>query len=146
MLAPVVVQAALGPSATAGTREDVAAFGPVVILAVGWNRVPDAVAGLSALAGKIVVDTTNNRTGPRPEDLVDLGRFGQQREARRQQADDRQDREPAPVAAGRPVDEYLEAKLDQVLEKVSQHGQQSLTAEEREILFRASEIYRRRRK
>jgi predicted dinucleotide-binding enzyme len=64
--------AALGPLATAGTRDDVAEFGPVVILAVGWVRVPDAVANLPALAGRIVVDTTNNRTGPRPEDLVDL--------------------------------------------------------------------------
>lgn len=44
------------------------------------------------------------------------------------------------------VDEHLEAKLDRILEKVSQHGQESLTAEERDILVRASELYKKRRK
>jgi membrane associated rhomboid family serine protease len=44
------------------------------------------------------------------------------------------------------VDEYLEAKIDQVLEKVSRHGQESLTPEEREILVKASELYKKRRK
>ncbi|MCS6865494.1 MAG: rhomboid family intramembrane serine protease [Gemmataceae bacterium] len=55
-------------------------------------------------------------------------------------------REPAP-ARGRSVvaDEYLEAQLDAVLEKVAKFGQASLTAEEREILFRASELYKKRR-
>ena len=33
-----------------------------------------------------------------------------------------------------------------VLEKVSKHGQESLTPEEREILFKASELYKKRRK
>jgi hypothetical protein len=32
------------------------------------------------------------------------------------------------------------------LEKVSKYGQESLTPEERELLFRASEIYKKRRK
>jgi len=44
------------------------------------------------------------------------------------------------------LDEQLEAKLDQVLEKVKKEGQSSLTEEERAVLFRASEIYRKRRK
>jgi len=44
------------------------------------------------------------------------------------------------------LDEHLEAKLDEVLEKVKKHGQESLTEEERAVLFRASEIYRKRRK
>lgn len=43
------------------------------------------------------------------------------------------------------ADEYLEAKLDAVLEKVAKFGQASLTSEEREILFRASELYKKRR-
>jgi membrane associated rhomboid family serine protease len=52
----------------------------------------------------------------------------------------------APVeTAGRSVDEQLEAKLDQVLEKVSRTGRESLTPEENQILLRASEIYKRRR-
>lgn len=45
----------------------------------------------------------------------------------------------------RPVDEHLEAKLDQILEKVSQSGRASLSPEENELLMRASEIYKRRR-
>jgi membrane associated rhomboid family serine protease len=56
---------------------------------------------------------------------------------------------PAPPAAAEPsasgVDEQLEAKLDAVLEKVARSGQASLTESEREILFRASEIYKKRR-
>jgi membrane associated rhomboid family serine protease len=47
---------------------------------------------------------------------------------------------PAPL-----VDEQLEAKVDAVLAKVARTGQASLTDTEREILLRASEIYKRRR-
>ena len=43
------------------------------------------------------------------------------------------------------VDEHLEAQVDAVLEKVSRYGQDSLTDSEREILFKASEVYRKRR-
>jgi membrane associated rhomboid family serine protease len=43
------------------------------------------------------------------------------------------------------ADEHLEAKLDLVLEKVARYGQSSLTESERQILLRASEIYKRRR-
>jgi len=54
-----------------------------------------------------------------------------------------------PVMVGGPPggesNEHLEAKLDAVLEKVARHGQSSLTESEREILQRASEIYKRRR-
>jgi membrane associated rhomboid family serine protease len=55
----------------------------------------------------------------------------------------------ASVAAEAPppedVDEQLEAKLDAVLEKVARFGQGSLTDNERKILFRASEVYKKRR-
>jgi membrane associated rhomboid family serine protease len=50
----------------------------------------------------------------------------------------------APPASSN-VDEQLEAKLDAVLEKVARSGQSSLSESEREILFRASEIYKKRR-
>ena len=50
---------------------------------------------------------------------------------------------PRPAA---PTDEQLEAKLDAVLEKVSKHGPESLTPEEREIFYRAGELYKKRRK
>jgi membrane associated rhomboid family serine protease len=51
----------------------------------------------------------------------------------------------APSPAGPEVDEQLEAKLDAVLEKVARFGQHSLTEGERQILFRASEVYKKRR-
>jgi membrane associated rhomboid family serine protease len=59
--------------------------------------------------------------------------------------------EPATVVppSPRPVDstdEPFEVKVDRVLAKVSALGQESLTAEEREILFRAGEVYKKRRK
>lgn len=51
----------------------------------------------------------------------------------------------AALGGGSPVDEHLEAKLDEVLEKVQRHGKESLTDGEREILLRAAEIYKKRR-
>lgn len=53
---------------------------------------------------------------------------------------------PMPRPAAAPADEQLEAKLDAVLAKVSKHGPANLTAEERDILQRASELYKKRRK
>ena len=52
----------------------------------------------------------------------------------------------APAATEPPPDEHLEARVDRILEKVSKYGQESLTPEERELLFRASEMYKKRRK
>ncbi|HEV3261393.1 MAG TPA: rhomboid family intramembrane serine protease [Gemmataceae bacterium] len=54
---------------------------------------------------------------------------------------------PPPVMAppGPDVDEQLEAKVDAVLEKVARYGQSSLTENERQILVRASEVYRKKR-
>jgi membrane associated rhomboid family serine protease len=59
-------------------------------------------------------------------------------------------KEPVTVPAGAApssgsVDEHLEAKLDAVLEKLARSGKDSLTDTERQILMRASEIYKRRR-
>ena len=42
-------------------------------------------------------------------------------------------------------DELLEAKLDAILQKVTAHGRESLSESERELLLKASEIYKRRR-
>lgn len=54
-----------------------------------------------------------------------------------------------PVAVGAvktpEIDEHLDAKLDAVLEKLSRHGRDSLTASEKDILQRASEIYKKKR-
>lgn len=59
----------------------------------------------------------------------------------------RPEEEKQPVAVGaRPdADEHLEAKVDAVLEKVARSGQESLTDQERQILLKASEIYKKRR-
>ncbi len=56
---------------------------------------------------------------------------------------------PDPVpqpAAGGGVDEHLEAKLDAVLAKVARQGKGSLTAEENDILMRASEAFKKKRR
>jgi 8-hydroxy-5-deazaflavin:NADPH oxidoreductase len=55
-LAPVVSE--LGDGVSAGTVDDAAASG-IVVLAVPWDRVPDAVRG-RAWNGQIVVDATND--------------------------------------------------------------------------------------
>ena len=52
---------------------------------------------------------------------------------------------PAMPRAARGVDEQLEAQLDRVLSKVAKQGRASLSAEENEILQRASEIYKKKR-
>jgi len=55
-LAEVVSQ--LGPRARAGTRLD-AARADVVVLAVHWPQVPEALSGLPAWNGRILIDATN---------------------------------------------------------------------------------------
>jgi 8-hydroxy-5-deazaflavin:NADPH oxidoreductase len=63
----------LGPHVTAGTREE-AACAELVVRAVGWPQVPDAVAGLPPFGGRIVIDTTNQFASPPPHaEIADLG-------------------------------------------------------------------------
>jgi hypothetical protein len=58
----------------------------------------------------------------------------------------RPDDEPVAVGAQPAArSEDFEAKVDAVLEKVARSGQESLTDGERQILLRASELYKRRR-
>ncbi|MFG1604970.1 NADPH-dependent F420 reductase [Actinoplanes sp. NPDC049265] len=64
--------ARLGPRATAGTTAEAAAAA-MVFLAVRWPDIPAALAGLPAWDGRILVDTTNQMTGPDPSNHVDLG-------------------------------------------------------------------------
>jgi 8-hydroxy-5-deazaflavin:NADPH oxidoreductase len=63
----------LGPRSRAGLPTELAGFGEVIVLATRSGQTADAVAGLGPWEGKIAIDTTNNRIGPRPEDVVDLG-------------------------------------------------------------------------
>jgi 8-hydroxy-5-deazaflavin:NADPH oxidoreductase len=51
--------AALGPNARAGTPVQAVESGEVVVLAVPWDAIDDALAQAGSLDGKIVVDTTN---------------------------------------------------------------------------------------
>jgi membrane associated rhomboid family serine protease len=45
-----------------------------------------------------------------------------------------------------PQDERLEEQMDAILEKISREGKENLTERENEVLLRASEIFRRRRR
>jgi hypothetical protein len=62
--------AGLGPSITAGTREDAAAR-DIVIVAVNWSKLPSALAGLPDFGGRIVIDANNPIEAPlfKPVDL-----------------------------------------------------------------------------
>jgi predicted dinucleotide-binding enzyme len=62
--------AALGPSITAGTREE-AASKDIVFAAVNWSKLDAALAGLPNFAGRIVVDANNPIEAPlfKPVDL-----------------------------------------------------------------------------
>jgi membrane associated rhomboid family serine protease len=51
-----------------------------------------------------------------------------------------------PPAASSGVDEHLEAQVDAVLEKVARSGRDSLTESEKELLVRASEVYKRKQR
>jgi predicted dinucleotide-binding enzyme len=70
-LAPVVQS--LGPLAAAATAAEAVAA-DLVVLAVPWSRIPDAVAGLPRLDGTVVIDATNQfaTLSPHPE-IADLG-------------------------------------------------------------------------
>lgn len=48
-------------------------------------------------------------------------------------------------SSGHDSNELLEAKLDAILEKVARSGQASLSESERQILLRASEVYKRKK-
>jgi len=51
-----------------------------------------------------------------------------------------------PLQTNEPNEEPFETRVDRILAKVSKFGQESLTPEERELLFRASEVYKKRRR
>jgi 8-hydroxy-5-deazaflavin:NADPH oxidoreductase len=58
---------ALGASASVGDAAQAVAFGEIVILSVPWGVIPEALAQGGDLAGKIVIDTTNQfGSGPMP--------------------------------------------------------------------------------
>ncbi len=60
----------LGPSVRAATREQAAAQ-DIVLVAVNWSRLPQALAGLPDFGGRIVIDANNPIEAPlfRPAEL-----------------------------------------------------------------------------
>ncbi len=55
--------AAIGPSISAGTREQAAAK-DIVFVAVNWSKLPAALSGLPDFAGRIVIDANNPIEAP----------------------------------------------------------------------------------
>lgn len=53
----------LGPAITAGTREE-AASKEIVLIAVNWSKLPEALNGLPDWAGRIVIDANNPIEAP----------------------------------------------------------------------------------
>lgn len=64
--------ASLGPKASAAEPRDMVSQSDIIVLATRWPQVAAATAGLP-WAGKTVIDATNNRLGPKPEDVIDIG-------------------------------------------------------------------------
>lgn len=55
--------AELGPNIAAGTREE-AARADIVLVAVNWSKLPEALAGLPDWGGRIVIDANNPIEAP----------------------------------------------------------------------------------
>jgi predicted dinucleotide-binding enzyme len=56
--------AEIGPRASVGSPADAVAFGEVVVFSVPWSTWPQALEQTGPLAGKIVIDTTNQFGSP----------------------------------------------------------------------------------
>ncbi len=57
---------------SAATPAEMVRKSDIVILAIRWPQLAAATAGID-WTGKIVIDATNNRLGPKPEDVIDIG-------------------------------------------------------------------------
>lgn len=66
----------LGPGVSAAQSKQMLAEADIVILATPWEKTAAAIDAAGSWAGKVVIDATNNRRGPRPEDLIDIGGRG----------------------------------------------------------------------
>jgi 8-hydroxy-5-deazaflavin:NADPH oxidoreductase len=70
----------LGGRASAGTVAESVAFGEIVIFAVPWGAIPEALAQAGDLTGKVVIDTTNQfGSGAKPEPGQTAAAFNAQR-------------------------------------------------------------------
>ena len=64
---------AFGPSVQASSVAEAVPWADVVFLATPWGKTYEAVSVVGDWSGKVVVDTTNNRTKPGPDGLIDIG-------------------------------------------------------------------------
>jgi predicted dinucleotide-binding enzyme len=70
----------IGPSASAATPAEAVEFGEAVVISVPWSVLPTALEQAGPLAGKIVVDTTNQYGAPPlPADGETAARFNASR-------------------------------------------------------------------
>ncbi|MFJ4206730.1 NADPH-dependent F420 reductase [Streptomyces sviceus] len=67
------VTALLGEHAGAADVPGAVAGSDLVILATPWGRTAEAVSSVGDWSGVVVVDTTNNRSRPGPDGLIDIG-------------------------------------------------------------------------
>ncbi len=54
----------LGPAVSVGTAAEAAEFGEIIVISVPWSALPQALEQAGSLAGKIVIDTTNQFGAP----------------------------------------------------------------------------------
>ncbi|WP_406233142.1 NADPH-dependent F420 reductase [Nocardia sp. NBC_01009] len=71
----------IGPTVTVGTPAEAVAFGEVVVISVPWPVLPEALPQLGSLAGKIVIDTTNQFGAPQPPEGRTAAQFNAERMA-----------------------------------------------------------------
>ncbi|MEV6429218.1 NAD(P)-binding domain-containing protein [Nocardia sp. NPDC051463] len=71
--------ASIGPTVTIGTPAEAVAFGEVVVISVPWPVLPEALPQLGSLAGKIVIDTTNQFGAPQPPEGRTAAQFNAER-------------------------------------------------------------------
>jgi predicted dinucleotide-binding enzyme/carbon monoxide dehydrogenase subunit G len=65
--------ATIGPNCHAGEVTESVAWGDVVVLATPWGKTAEAVSVVDDWTDVVVVDTTNNRSKPGPDGLIDIG-------------------------------------------------------------------------
>jgi predicted dinucleotide-binding enzyme len=67
------VVAEVGGACTSAGVATAVADADVVVLATPWGKTQEAVAVVPDWTGKVVIDTTNNRSAPGPDGLIDIG-------------------------------------------------------------------------
>jgi predicted dinucleotide-binding enzyme len=72
--------AEIGERVSTGTPAEAVAFGDVVVFSVPWSVIDEALAAAGSLAGKIVIDTTNQfGSGPAPAEGETAAQFNASR-------------------------------------------------------------------